>query len=186
MKKDNTRKPKIHHIKTIAQSQLFTIESVDIEFNNGKRRIYERMQPSNSEAVLIVPIIDQHILLVREYGVAIDNYEIGFPKGLVDSGENIMEAANRELMEEAGFGSKALIFLSQLTIMPSYFSGKMNIIMAKDLYPKRLQGDEPEPLTVIKWPISKMLSLLNEPNFCEARNVSALFLAYSNLYQLLK
>lgn len=57
----------------------------------------------------------------------------------------MLEAANRELMEEVGYGAKRFDFLSKLTMAPSYFSSKMNIVLAHDLYPQSTEGDEPEP-----------------------------------------
>ena len=177
------QKPKIHKIETVARSRLFNVETVDLEFSNGARRIYERMQPSGREAVMIVPVIDNHLLLIREYAVGIEDYELGFPKGLIDPGEDVLEAANRELMEEAGFGARRMEILTKLTLAPSYFSSKMNIVVAQDLYAQRRQGDEPEPLPQVRWPIADMMTLLNEPDFREARNVSALFLAHAWLLQ---
>ena len=52
----------------------------------------------------------------------------------------------------------------------------MNIMVAEDLYPESLPGDEPEPLPQVRWPLSQLMSLLEEEDFNEARNVSALFL----------
>lgn len=182
----NLQKPKIHHVETVAKSRLFTVESVDLEFSNGARRMYERMKPAYHEAVMIVPIIDEHLLLIREYGVGIEDYELSFPKGLIDPGEGVMEAANRELMEEAGFGAQSFTFLLSLSMAPSYFSSKMSIVIAQALYSRRLQGDEPEPFPIVRWPLNRMLTLLDEPDFCEARNVSALFLVHAWLNQTLQ
>ncbi|ELW9440813.1 ADP compounds hydrolase NudE [Pluralibacter gergoviae] len=170
------KKPIIHQVETVAQSRLFTVESVDLEFSNGERRIYERMRPSNREAVMIVPVVDDHLILIREYAVGTESYELGFSKGLIDPGESVLEAANRELKEEVGFGAKRLTFLKKLGMAPSYFSSKMNILVAEDLYPESLPGDEPEPLPQVRWPLARMMDLLEEPDFNEARNVSALFL----------
>ncbi|MCC8365320.1 ADP compounds hydrolase NudE [Xenorhabdus sp. PB61.4] len=171
------KKPKILNISDIAHSRLFNIQSVDLEFSNGARRIYERMKPANHEAVLIIPVIGDDLLLIREYAVGIEQYELGFPKGAIDAGESILEAANRELKEEVGLGARKLELLTKLTMAPSYFSSKMNIVIAQDLYPEDLEGDEPEPLVQIRWPIADMMSLLEHPDFNEARNVSALFFA---------
>ena len=170
-------KPKILRVEAVASSRLFTIESVDLEFSNGVQRVYERMRPSEREAVMIVPIIDNHLLLIREYVVGLETYELGFPKGLIDAGETVFEAGNRELKEEAGFGARQMETLGKLTMAPSYFSSKMNIVVAEGLYPEKLEGDEPEPLPVIRWPLDNLMALLQEPDFSEARNVSALFLA---------
>ncbi|MGE9552464.1 ADP compounds hydrolase NudE [Erwinia amylovora] len=170
------QKPKILNVEAVARSRLFTVEAVDLEFSNGARRVYERMKPSNREAVMIVPIVDDHLILIQEYAVGLENYELGFPKGLIDPGETPFEAANRELKEEVGFGAKKLEALGKLTLAPSYFSSKMNILVAEGLYEERLQGDEPEPLPQQRWPLDNLLALLQEPDFREARNVSALFL----------
>ncbi|MDY4349404.1 ADP compounds hydrolase NudE [Pectobacterium brasiliense] len=173
----NLKKPKILKVETVAHSRLFNVESVDLEFSNGVRRVYERMRPSGRQAVMVVPIIDDELLLIREYAVGIEEYELGFPKGLIDPGETVFEAANRELMEEVGFGAEKLELLATLTMAPSYFSSQMNIVVARGLYPQSLEGDEPEPMPQVRWPIDNMMSLLQEPDFREARNVSALFLA---------
>ncbi|MDX7987320.1 ADP compounds hydrolase NudE [Xenorhabdus sp. 12] len=171
------KKPKILNVNDIARSRLFNIQSVDLEFSNGVKRVYERMKPSNREAVLIIPVIGDELVLIHEYAVGIEQYELGFPKGAIDAGESVFEAANRELKEEVGFGAGKLELLTKLTMAPSYFSSKMNIVIAQDLYPELLEGDEPEPLVQIRWPISDMMSLLDHSDFNEARNVSALFLA---------
>ncbi len=163
------QKPTILNVETVARSRLFTVESVDLEFSNGVRRVYERMRPTNREAVMIVPIVDDHLILIREYAVGTESYELGFSKGLIDPGESVYEAANRELKEEVGFGAN-------LSMAPSYFSSKMNIVVAQDLYPESLEGDEPEPLPQVRWPLAHMMDLLEDPDFNEARNVSALFL----------
>ncbi|MBE5253144.1 MAG: ADP compounds hydrolase NudE [Enterobacterales bacterium endosymbiont of Blomia tropicalis] len=174
--KNPLKKPDILKVETAARSRLFTIEAVDLAFSNGARRVYERMKPSEREAVMIVPIIDDHLVLIQEYAVGLENYELGFPKGLIDPGESVNEAADRELKEEAGFGAGELTLLGKLTMAPSYFSSKMNIVVAEGLYEEKLEGDEPEPLVVHRWPLNDMLALLQEPDFREARNVSALFM----------
>ncbi|PKH23851.1 ADP compounds hydrolase NudE [Enterobacterales bacterium CwR94] len=176
-------KPKILHVETVARSRLFTVEAVDLAFSNGARRVYERMRPSDREAVMIVPIIDDHLLLIQEYAVGLECYELGFPKGLIDAGESVHQAANRELKEEVGFGATQLQTLRKLTMAPSYFSSKMNIVVAEGLYPEKLEGDEPEPLPVTRWPLSEMMTLLEKGDFNESRCVSALFLVREWLRQ---
>ncbi|KAA8996491.1 ADP compounds hydrolase NudE [Affinibrenneria salicis] len=173
---NNLQKPRILSIETVARSRLFNVESVDLEFSNGARRVYERMRPSGRQAVMIVPMLGEDLLLIREYAVGIEQYELGFPKGLIDPGETVFEAANRELMEEVGFGAERLELLTTLTMAPSYFSSRMNIVVAQGLYPQSRQGDEPEPMPQVRWPVRDMLALLEEPDFREARNISALFL----------
>lgn len=179
MSKTNTanKLPEIQARKTVAKSRFFTVEQVDLEFSNGEKREFERIAGGGNGAVMIVPLIDnEHILLIREYSAGTHSYQIGFPKGLIDPGETPVEAGNRELQEEVGY--KALTFspLKKLSMAPTFFDAHMHVLIAENLSESRLEGDEPEPLEVIKWPLSDLNTLLEKPDFCEARSVAALLL----------
>ncbi|MBM7037654.1 ADP compounds hydrolase NudE [Vibrio ulleungensis] len=172
------QKPKIHSVTEVAKSRLFTIESLDLSFSNGEKRVYERMKPSGRHAVLVVPITsDGDLLLVREYAAGTECYELGFPKGLIDPGESASDAANRELKEEIGYGCKQLTPLKEVVLAPSYFSSKMTLFVGQDLYPEKLQGDEPEELEIVRWPLSQAEELITHCDFSEARSITALMLA---------
>tara|TARA_B100001059_G_scaffold181875_1_gene182917 strand:+ start:62 stop:613 length:552 start_codon:yes stop_codon:yes gene_type:complete len=175
-------KPEILAQQTVAQSKLFSIESLDLRFSNGEERTYERMKPSGRNAVMMVPITEQgDILLVREYAAGTERYELGFPKGLIDPGEQPSDAAVRELKEEIGFGANKLTPLKEVVLAPSYFSSKMTLFIAEDLYPEKLEGDEPEPLDIVRWPLAQAEELLTHLDFCEARSITALLLTLRSL-----
>lgn len=174
---DDKQKPEILDTKLVAESRLFKVESVHLRFSNGVERMYERVRNSGRGAVMLVPLLDEHtILLIREYSAGTDSYELGFPKGLIDAGENALQAGNRELMEEIGYGAKQLTPLKQVTLAPGYFGSRMNILLAQDLYPEQREGDEPEPLEVVPWPLDKIDELMARPDFSEARSICGLFL----------
>lgn len=175
-------KPEVLAKQTVAQSRLFSIESLDLRFSNGEERTYERMKPSGRNAVMMVPITEQgDILLVREYAAGTERYELGFPKGLIDPGEQPNDAAVRELKEEIGFGANKLTPLKEVILAPSYFSSKMTLFIAEDLYPEKLEGDEPEPLDIVRWPLAQAEELLTHLDFCEARSITALLLTLRSL-----
>ncbi|UGA54926.1 ADP compounds hydrolase NudE [Vibrio sp. VB16] len=178
------QKPKILAVETAAKSKLFTIESLDLEFSNGVKRTYERMRRSGREAVMMVPITENgDLLLVREYAAGTEEYELGFPKGLVDLGETPQEAANRELKEEIGLGGTVFTPLKKVVLAPSYFSSEMTLFLVEGLYPETLEGDEPEPLELVRWPFNQADELLSHLDFSEARSIAALMLAQRYLAQ---
>lgn len=174
--------PEILTKRSVAKSKLFTIESLELRFSNGVERTYERMKPTKRTSVMMVPVTSQgELLLIREYAAGTENYELGFPKGLVDLGESAEQAANRELKEEIGFGAKQLTPLKEVVLAPSYFSSRMTLFLAQDLYSERLEGDEPEQLEVVRWPVAQAEELLSHLDFCEARSITALMLALKHL-----
>ena len=161
----------------MAKSRLFAIESLDLRFSNGVERTYERMKPSGRNAVMMVPITEnRELLLVREYAAGTERYELGFPKGLIDMGETPEQAAVRELKEEIGFGANKLTPLKEVVLAPSHFSSKMTLFIAEELYSEQLEGDEPEPLDIVRWPLEQAEELLTHLDFSEARSCTALLL----------
>lgn len=140
-------KPKILNRHVIAKSKLFTIETLDLQFSNGAKRTYERIGRTSGGAVLIIPMLDDNtVLLIREYAGGTERYDLALPKRRTEPGENNLDAANRELMEEIGYGAAKLDHLTSLTIAPGYLEHATDIILARDLYEKKLEGDEPEEL----------------------------------------
>jgi ADP-ribose diphosphatase len=172
-----TEKPKILNTSTIAQSKLFSIEQVSLEFSNGEQRNYERIIASSSGAVLIIPLIDeQNFMMIKEYSVGSHRYELLFPKGRIDEGESIEQAANRELMEEIGFAANKLTHIHSMTIAPGYLGFETHIILAEDLYEKKIPGDEPETLEVVKFNLKEFDRLISNPELTESRSIAALYM----------
>ena len=182
-----SKKPIILNKTTIATTRIFHIESLDIQFSNGEIRNYERLaRKTNGGAVLIVPMIDNEtVLLIKEYSAGVHRYEIGLPKGKVDPDETFLDAANRELKEEIGFGARKLYHLSTFSLAPSYLEHTTEIIIAQDLYLDKLTGDEPEELEVIPWKINKINELVANEICTEARSIAALFMTLEYLKKAL-
>lgn len=169
--------PKVLARRLIAQSRLFRVEEVDLEFANGSRRTFERI-PSGADSVLIVPLLnEQTVLLIREYGAGSERYELGLPKGIVEPGESPLAAANRECQEEVGYAARDLRALDRVSLVPGYIGHRSLIVLARDLYPSRLPGDEPEPIEVVPWRLDDLDSLLAREDFDDSRSIAALFLA---------
>jgi len=171
------RLPKVNQRTLLSNTGIFNIETIDLEFSNGQKRVYQRMLGSSEGSVMIIPLLNKDtLLLIREYAAGMHRYELTFPKGLIEVNEQPKAAANRELQEEIGYASNRLHELCCMTIAPGYLQHNTHCILAQDLYPNKLKGDEPEPIEVVEWPLAEYQSLLTQPDFTEARSIAALFL----------
>ncbi|WP_455211793.1 ADP compounds hydrolase NudE [Kaarinaea lacus] len=176
--------PKITHSKIIAKTKVFSIEQMQLRFANGTQVEYERLLGSPQGAVLVVPLLDDNtVLLIREYAAGVQRYELALPKGAVDRGEDLLQAANRELMEEVGYGARNLHLLKSVTVSPGYLNHVTHVIVAQDLYEKRLPGDEPEPIEVVPWKLDQLDQLLSHTECTEARSIAALFMVRYHFLQ---
>ena len=61
---------------------------------------YSAERNNGGKTVLIAAILDNKLVVTKEYRVAIGDYEWSLPAGLVDNNELPKEAAKRELKEE--------------------------------------------------------------------------------------
>lgn len=120
---------------------------------------------------------DETVLLAREYAAGLHHYEIGLPKGRLEKGESILEAAQREMKEEIGYGARDLVELTQLSLAPGYMTHVTHIVLARDLFPEKLEGDEPEELEVVPWPIADLRALTAREDCTEGRTIAALYIA---------
>ena len=172
-----TDKPEILATETVARSRLFEIEQVDLRFANGREVRFEKLVSRGFGAVLLVPVpAPGRVLLVREYAAGVDRYELQLPKGRVERGEELLAAANRELMEEVGHGARRMQRVTGLTLAPGYLGHVTEIVLARDLYPRRLPGDEPEPPEVVEWSLDDLPRLFARDDCTEARTVAALYI----------
>ncbi len=174
--------PEILQIKTIAKTRLFHVEGMHLKFSNGVERDYERLKSGKHGAVMVIPMLNSEtVLLIREYAAGVERYELAFSKGLIDEGETPIEAANREMKEEVGYGSRDLQLLKVFSLAPGYLSHRMSLVLAKNIYPEKLEGDEPEELEVVQWPVRDLDKLLDQDDFTEARSIAAIYLLKQHL-----
>lgn len=177
MSANETQKPPVILAENIeAQSRIFTVQSQHLEFSNGTQVTYERLVSTSNGAVLIVPILNNEMLLIREYGAGVGRYELGFPKGKIDPGEGWQEASIRESQEEVGYLPAEVKLLDAVSLAAGYMTHQTHIVMATGLSPKTAVGDEPEPLEVVPWPLENWQELLAHPDFTEGRAYAALML----------
>jgi ADP-ribose diphosphatase len=173
-----TERPKILAVRPTKHSRFLQTEQVDLQFSNGERRTHERVLSAGLGAAIIVPMLDgDTVVLVREYSVGLDHYELGLPKGRLDRDETVEQGANRELKEEAGYGARHLKVIGALSLAPAYMTHMAHVVLAQELYPEKLEGDEPEPLDIVTWKLSELHTLVAREDVTEGRSIAALFMA---------
>ncbi len=169
--------PEVLAVRTVAKSRFFRIEELHLRFASGEERTYERLPGGGRAAVIVVPVSDDgNILLIREYAAGFHELQLTLVKGAAEGDESLEETANRELKEEIGMGARQLQFIKRLSLAPGHMGFTINVVLARDLYPESLPGDEPEPPEVVPWPVAKLDELITSDEFNEARAIAALTL----------
>lgn len=162
--------------KELFKTKIFTIKELELELDSGKK--ITRQILDKGDTSLIVPVnIHNELILIKEYFPAIDEYQLGLPKGRIDTGLDPFETANKELQEEIGYKAQKLEEIGIVTISPGYITQKTHIFLATNLVESYLEGDEDEPLEIVLYPFAKFENLITQKKITDARMIAALFLA---------
>lgn len=136
--------------------------------------------------VMIVPVrSDAKIGLVRSYKRGVDGVDIQPPAGILEQGENPLEAAKRELKEELGCLAENWHELGEVVLSGNYFAGNAHFFLATDCR----QIAEPdsgdlEEQEVIWLPLEEARASWFEGGFRQVGSVAALGLAFRQLEKI--
>jgi len=144
-------------------------------------RIAEREVVRHPGAVTIIPVVDsQHICLIRNYRVAVDETLIELPAGTLEPGEDPQRTAERELIEETGYRAGSCRLLHEFYLSPGILDEKMQLYLATGLTagePNREAGEQIENW-VVTW--DEALQLVRNGEIRDAKTIIGL-LFYSQL-----
>lgn len=171
--------PEVTRRKRFKASRIFTVEEMDLKFSNGTKATYEKIVGGRG-AVMAVPFDGQYFYLSVEYAGGLESYQLGLVKGKVDSGETPEKAVVRELSEEISLGARKVTPLKLgMTVAPGMLELTMYVYLCEELYPCKQEGDEPEPIEIVKVTVQELKELLfsEDSPLKEARSIAALTLA---------
>ena len=154
----------------IYRGRRLWIESVPISLPNGVTREKVIVHPGN--AVAIFPVNGDRCILLRQYRYTIGQYIYEAPAGTMDAGEEPIETAHRELIEESGFAAKTIIPKGFIYTTPGYTDEKIFLFAARDLTPSQEYGkDEDEVIEVVDVSLNDVKAMVGDGKICDAKTI---------------
>ena len=143
---------------------------------DGKLKIREYI--AHPGAVVIIPLLDNgELVLERQFRYPLhrDFYEL--PAGKIDSGEDPLVCAQRELLEETGYTAKSWRYLTTLHPCIGYSNEKLIYYLAHELTFEGASLDDGEHLEVFTLTPAEALEWVKEGKITDNKSVSGLFWA---------
>lgn len=151
----------------ILSVKLSTVELPDQKYS--KREIV-----LHDNAVALVAIHDDKILLVKQYRISVDKIIYEVPAGMIEHDENPKDAALRELEEETGYRAKNIEYLTEFYSTPGFCTEKLSIFYAKDLEFVGQNLDEGENLEVVEMPLEEAMSMIESGEIMDGKTISSI------------
>ncbi len=127
------------------------------------------------EAVVILPRIGDDCLLLKQWRFAINSWIYEVPAGKIETDEDILFAAKRELIEETGYTAGNIIPRGYIYPSPGYTDEKLWLFEAFDLKPcTDYSPDDDERIEVIKVPLTKIFDMISEGEIVDSKTMAIL------------
>jgi 8-oxo-dGTP pyrophosphatase MutT (NUDIX family) len=121
---------------------LFRIR-FDLMRHPGSSQTFRRLVLESADWVNVVAVTkDRRIVMVTQYRFGIGELTTEPVAGIVDAGENSVDAAKRELLEETGFGAGRWRYLGGVQANPAFQNNLCHHWLAEDVVP--LQSPSPD------------------------------------------
>jgi ADP-ribose pyrophosphatase len=116
----------------IFDGRVFAVDRDRVRLPHGRDVTLDVVRHPRS--VVLVPVPEPgHVILVRQYRYAVDQWLWELPAGSVDPGESPEDAARRECHEEIGQVPSTLVRLAALLPTPGYCDEEMVFFRASAL-----------------------------------------------------
>lgn len=127
-------------------------------------------------SVIILAFDDrEHLLITREKRHAVGKVVYSLPGGLVEEGEEILAAAQRELLEETGLEARDYSVLGHFYPLPGLLAQTTTIVTARNI--RKVQEQSTDPFELISYeflPLQVIQKLLLNNTDVDAISVAAL------------
>ncbi len=133
-------------------------------------------------AVMIIALLDDgRLVMERQYRYPVKQVMIEFPAGKLDTGEDRLACAQRELLEETGYRAKEWAHAGVLHPVISYSTEFIDIWFARGLRLGERRLDEGEFLDVFTASLEELLAWSREGKLTDAKTLTGLLWLQNHL-----
>jgi ADP-ribose pyrophosphatase len=169
----------IKHVKVYESNWLAVYEDLlDSGHINKRQEVYNKIVTFDTSH--IIPILDDaNLLMVETYRNGAGKRLLELPGGFLNAGERPRDAAKRELLEETGYSSKVMKYLTYTYTWPGRSTQKNYVFCATGL--TKIEDPKPEPFEKLKTIKLSRKQIANEILTGRIRSssaISAIFMSY--------
>ncbi len=161
--------------RLVHQGPRFALEVVTERLPGGA--VVEKEVVRHPGAVIIVPVIDDDVVMIRNTRAAVGETLLEFPAGTLEPPEPPDVCASRELIEETGYEGATIRSLGWFYTTPGLTDERMHAFVATGLRHVGQRLEAGERITVERVPVSDLFDRVDRAELIDAKSIVALLLA---------
>ena len=164
------------HTERIYQGRLVGLRVDTVELPSGRKTKREIVEHGGVAAIVAIDS-ENNVLLVRQYRKPVERVLLEIPAGGMESGEDALVCARRELEEETGFSAERWEELGFFYTSPGFCTEQMHLYLATELRPAKRDGDDDENIELVRVPLASVPELIASGEVCDAKSIAGLLIA---------
>ncbi len=165
---------KIIKEENVYDNQWINLTHYDVINPSGGKGIYGKIHFKGLATGVIALDDDYNTFLVGQYRFTLNQYSWEIPEGGAPFGEDPLDAAKRELLEEAGIKATSWIKLMDVHLSNSVTDEFGHIYLATGLSQHTAMPEETEDIIVKKLPFEEAYQMMNEGKITDSVSVMAI------------
>jgi ADP-ribose pyrophosphatase len=162
--------------KTVYRGKLLHVQEDEVRLPNGRAARRELIR--HPGAAVMVPMPDpQTVILVRQFRYPLARHFYEAPAGKIDKGEEPLQTAKRELLEECGYEAGEWRHLSTIHPCIGYADERMELYLARQLRHVGHAPEEDEFLAQVTVGFAEALRWVREGKITDQKTVIGLLWA---------
>lgn len=167
---------KVNKSEILFRGKVFDLQVDEISYNESGNSGIREIAVHPGGAVVIPVKDDGKIILVKQFRYPIRDWLIEFPAGKLDSNEDPLVCATRELEEETGYKAKKIEKLGEILTAPGYCTEILHIYKATGLVPGNHNREEGElGMEVLEYPIDEINKMILNGEITDAKTIAGMF-----------
>ncbi len=169
-------KARVLSSREVYHGPAFRVTADEVLEPSGVRTRRDIVRHSGSVVILAVEEgkSEPRILLERQYRHAARQLLWELPAGRIDEGENDLDAAKRELLEETGYTASRWRCILRFYASPGFLAETMNLYFARGLRPGQAQPEADEVIHIRMVPLSAAVRMVMRGTIKDAKTISGI------------
>ena len=156
----------------IFEGKIVNLRVDTVELQNQKYA--KREIVDHKDAACILAVINDRIILVRQYRKAVEDFIYELPAGILNIAEEPQEGALRELKEETGYKAGKIKLIYEFYTSPGFSNEKVYLFEASDLVFKAVNFDEDECIETIEVTKDEAKKMLETGRITDSKTIIGL------------